>query len=70
MIVVNIDKARQISHQLRREDRDAEFAPLYATIAKRIPGTTEQLAEAARQSIRDKYAEIQENMNPSQSVAQ
>lgn len=70
MISVNLNKARQIAHQLRREARAAEFAPFDEAIAKRIPGTSEEEAEAARQAIRDKYAEIQVNMDLSESVAE
>ncbi len=59
MIVVNIDKAKTIGHEIRREKRAEEFAPLDEVIMKRIPGTAEAEAEAARQVIRDKYAVIQ-----------
>ena len=59
MIVVNIDKAKAIGHEIRREKRADEFIPLDEVIMKRIPGTAEQEAEAARQVIRDKYAVIQ-----------
>ena len=58
MITVNIDKAKEIGHNLRRAAREAEFAPLDAAIAKQIPGQMEG-AEASRQIIRDKYALIQ-----------
>ena len=59
MITVNIDKAKQIGHDIRRAKRAEEFAPYDEVIAKRIPGTAEAEAEAARQAIRDKYAEVQ-----------
>lgn len=59
MITVNIDKAKQIGHDIRRAKRAEEFAPHDEVIAKRIPGTVEAEAEAARQAIRDKYAEVQ-----------
>lgn len=59
MIIVNIDKAKAIGHEMRREKRAEEFAPLDEVIMKRIPGTAEAEAEAARQAIRDKYAAIQ-----------
>lgn len=59
MIVVNMDKAKAIGHDMRRTARAEEFAPLDEIIAKRIPGTAEQEAEAERQAIRDKYAVIQ-----------
>lgn len=60
MIVINIDKAKQIAHLRRRAAREEEFAPHDAIIAKQIPGTDFAVAEAARQAIRDKYAEMQD----------
>lgn len=59
MIVINIDKAKSIAHDKRRADRAAELAPHDEVIAKQIPGKDAQLAEAARQKIRDKYAAMQ-----------
>ncbi len=63
MIIVNIDKAKAIGHDIRREKRAEEFAPLDEIIMKRIPGTAEAEAEAARQAIRDKYAAVQTNID-------
>jgi hypothetical protein len=59
MITVNVNKAKAIAHDMRRAARAAEFAPHDEVIAKRIPGTAEAEAEAARQAIRDKYAAVQ-----------
>ena len=59
MIVINIDKAKNIAHDLRRSKREEEFAPYDAVIMKQIPGNSAAEAEAARQSIRDKYAAMQ-----------
>ena len=59
MIVINLDKAKAIGHDMRRAAREEEFAPLDAIIAKQIPGKDAVEAEAARQAIRDKYADIQ-----------
>jgi hypothetical protein len=56
---VDLDKAKDIGHDMRRAARAEEFAPLDAVIAKQIPGTSATEAEAARQEIRDKYAAIQ-----------
>jgi hypothetical protein len=58
MIVINIDKAKAIGHNIRREKRAEEFAPFDDAIAKQIPGQMEG-AEAQRQLIREKYAGIQ-----------
>lgn len=59
MIVVNIDKAKTIAHDMRRAARAEEFKPYDDAIAKQIPGNDFAQAEAARQAIRDKYAAIQ-----------
>ena len=60
MITINLDKAKNIAHDKRRTARSAEFAPL--DIKATIPAEA-QVAEAARQVIRDKYATIQNNIN-------
>ena len=59
MIRIDITKAKQIAHDMRRQMRAAEFAPHDDAIAKRIPGTVEAEAEAARAAIRSKYAAMQ-----------
>lgn len=66
MIAVNMNKARNIAHELRRAARTAEFAPYDDMIAKQIPGTTAQ-AEAERVVIRDKYAQMQTQLDAAQS---
>jgi hypothetical protein len=68
MIKINIDKAKAIAHEKRREARAAEFAPHDEVIAKRIPGVAESVAEAARQAIREKYAVIQGQIDSTVSV--
>ena len=59
MITINVTKAKAIAHDMRRAARAAEFAPHDEVIAKRIPGTVEAEAEAARAAIRAKYAAMQ-----------
>jgi len=59
MIVVNIDKAKVVAHDMRRAARSEEFKPHDEVIMKQIPGVDVQEVEAARQAIRDKYAAIQ-----------
>lgn len=59
MIRINLDKAKDVAHNIRRQKRAEEFAPHDAIIAKQIPGTNFAEVESARQSIRDKYAAIQ-----------
>lgn len=68
MIVINIDKAKAIAHDKRREARAAEFEPLDNIIAKQIPGTTAQEAEAQRQAIREKYAVMQTEIDAAVTV--
>jgi len=56
MITINIDKAKTIAHDKRREARSAEFAPL--DIKATIPSEA-IAAEAARATVRAKYATMQ-----------
>lgn len=57
-IVIDVNKAKAIGHDMRRAARAEEFKPYDEAIAKQIPGQAEG-AEAARQAIREKYAGIQ-----------
>ena len=59
MITINIDKAKSIAHDKRREARAEEFKPYDEVIMKQIPGNDATAAEAARQAVRDKYATMQ-----------
>lgn len=68
MIVVNLDKAKNIAHNIRREAREQEFAPYDAVIAKQIPGDSAAQAEAARKAIREKYAQVQTQIDAAQDV--
>ena len=56
MIKINIDKAKAIGHDIRRAARAEEFKPL--DVKATIPSEAEA-AEAARQFVREKYADIQ-----------
>jgi hypothetical protein len=60
MIAINIDKAKTICHDIRRAKRTAEFAPLDIKVT--IPSEA-AAAEAARQAVREKYAEIQADID-------
>jgi hypothetical protein len=60
MITINMDKAKAIGHDMRRAQREVEFAPFDEIIAKQIPGADNAAAEEARQAIREKYALIQD----------
>lgn len=68
MITINIDKAKNIAHDMRRAARAEEFAPHDEVIAKRIPGIAAEEAEAARQAIREKYAVIQADIEAAADV--
>jgi hypothetical protein len=59
-ITINLDKAKAIGHDLRRQQRAEEFKPYDEVIAKQIPGADAVAAEEARQAIREKYALIQD----------
>ena len=68
MIVINIDKAKDIAHDKRREARTEEFKPHDEIIMKQIPGVDATAAEAARQAIRDKYATMQTAIDSASTV--
>lgn len=68
MITVNLEKAKQIAHNYRRQVRELEFKPHDELIAKQIPGADIQAAEAARQAIRTKYAGVQTQIDAAQHV--
>lgn len=70
MITINLGKAKDIAHTIRREKRAEEFKPLDEVIAKQIPGTDAVAAEEARQAIRDKYATMQEAIDAAQEPQQ
>ena len=61
----NIDKCKAIGHDKRRAARAAEFAPL--DVEATIPAKAAQ-AEAARQAVRDKYAELQAAIDSAKDV--
>ena len=67
MIKINLDKAKIISHEKRRIAREKEFTPYDNIIAKQIPGQSAEEAELARQAIREKYANIQIEIDAAQS---
>lgn len=67
MIRINIDKAKTIAHDVRRAKRAEEFAPL--DVKATIP-TEAKAAEAARQAVRDKYADMQQQIEAAQTPEQ
>jgi hypothetical protein len=60
---VDLDKAKDIGHDIRRQQRAEEFKPYDEVIAKQIPGADAVEAEEARQQVRFKYALIQDAIN-------
>ena len=56
---VDLTKAKEIGHNKRRQKRAEEFTPYDEVIVKQIPGVDAVEAEAARQGIRAKYADVQ-----------
>ena len=65
MIKINLDKAKDITHEARRAKRAEEFAPL--DVKATIPSEA-TAAEEARQAVRDKYAAIQTSIDTAPSV--
>jgi len=55
----DLDQCKSIGHDKRRAARTEAFAPFDEIIAKQIPGADAAEAEAARQEIRDRYADVQ-----------
>lgn len=66
VVAININKAKEITHNKRREARAGEFKPLDEAITINI-ASHDKVAEieAKRQMVRDKYAEIQNNIDSS-----
>ena len=65
-IVIDLTKAKAITHDARRTARAAEFAPL--DVKATIPSEA-AAAEAARAAIRTKYADIQTAVDAAANVA-
>ena len=65
MIKIDLNKAKAISHEKRREARAKEFALL--DVKATIPSEATE-AEAQRQKVRDKYALIQSKIDKAAGV--
>jgi hypothetical protein len=70
MITIDMTKAKDIAHDVRRAARAEEFKPHDEVIMKQIPGVDATASEVARQAIRDKYALVQNNINIATSPEQ
>jgi hypothetical protein len=66
-IVIDITKAKAITHDARRAARSQEFAPL--DVKATIPSEA-VAAEAARAVIRTKYAAIQTDIDTAPGIAE
>jgi hypothetical protein len=66
MIKIDLSKAKTIAHDKRRAARAAEFAPL--DLKATIPFEA-AAAEAARQTVREKYATVQTQIEAAADVA-
>ena len=64
-ITVNVTKAKDIAHDVRRAKRSEEFAPL--DIKATIPSEA-VAAEEARAAVRAKYATVQANIDSAADV--
>jgi len=67
-ISVNLSKAKNIAHDIRRAKRAEEFAPHDEIISKQIPGADATAAEAARAAIRTKYEQVQNDIDSAPGV--
>ena len=67
MIQINLDKAKEISHDKRITKREELFKPL--DIQATIPMFAEQV-EQQRQAIRNEFAVIQTEIDDAESVDQ
>jgi len=65
---VDMAKAKDVAHDLRREARAKEFAPLDEKIAKQLPGDDLAVIEGQRVDIRRKYDGIQTEIDGAVSV--
>jgi len=64
----NMTKAKLIAHRKRRNRRYCEFAPQDSIVAKAIPGSATDTAEATRASIRTKYATMQTEIDDASTI--
>lgn len=62
MIKVDMTKAKEIAHEVRRNDRDAKMKPL--DVEATIPAKAEQ-AESQRQAVRDANSVVQSEIDSS-----
>ena len=60
--------AKKMAHRKRKNRRYSEFAPHDDTVAKAIPGSATDAAEASRVAIRTKYATMQTEIDNASTI--
>jgi hypothetical protein len=68
-LTVDLERARKIAHDLRRQHRDESFRPWDDIVARQIPGRTGE-AEFAREQIRTRDAQSQREIDAATSPEQ
>ena len=66
-VTINVTKAKDMAHRLRRQKREQEFKPYDEVLMKQIPGTDIDAIEYKRDSIRRKYWRIQDDIDACES---
>ncbi|AUR87574.1 hypothetical protein NVP1101O_163 [Vibrio phage 1.101.O._10N.261.45.C6] len=59
MIKLDIEKAKQIAHEVRRQDRAVKMQPLDEIISKQIPDSNLNDVEKSREVVREVNAKVQ-----------
>jgi len=70
MITIDMHKAKQLGHTMRRQQRAEAFAPLDELIEKQIPGHDLAEVEASRQKIRTRDALVQRLIDAASTPAE
>ena len=63
----DLDRCKEIGHDIRRAQRAEEFKPFDEVIMKQIPGADAAVAEEARQAIREKYSDVQDAIDAAET---
>jgi len=66
-VKINLPKAKELVHTLRRAKREQEFKPHDDIVMKQIPGFDLTDVEKERENIRQKYWGIQEDIDACKS---
>lgn len=62
-VKIDLTKAKDIAHNIRRADRDKKLQPHDLLISAQIPGSDAVAEEAVRQAIRDANALVQTDID-------